>query len=137
LSKALTPVAPMSPVVHSPDIRINMDNTAQKLLTSNGIDAYMTTKLSSVRSMEHLSYGDGANGSVTQSRENFVRLAEARTTRLLKDIDLLANLSNRSNYTYTEEDVGKIFRAVQKKVREAEAKFRANVKQTRHQGFKL
>jgi hypothetical protein len=114
-----------------------MDNTSQGLLTLHDIDAYVTTKLSSVLTMEHLSYGDGANGSVTQSRENFVRLAEARTTRLLKDVDLLANLSNRSNYTYTEEDVDKIFRAVQKKVREAEAKFRANVKQTRRQGFKL
>jgi len=74
---------------------------------------------------------------MSQSRENFVRLAEARTTRLLKDIDLLSNLSNRSNYTFTEEDVNKIFRAVQKKLRETEAKFRTSIKQLHHQDFKL
>jgi hypothetical protein len=80
--------------------------------------------------------GDGAS-AVTQSRDNFVRLAEARTTRLFKDIDLLANLSNRSNYSFTEEDVNKIFRALQKKLRQAEARFRASMKQNRPQGFKL
>jgi hypothetical protein len=80
--------------------------------------------------------GDGAS-AVTQSRDNFVRLAEARTTRLFKDIDLLANLSNRSNYAFTEEDVNKIFRALQKKLREAETRFRASMKQDRHERFKL
>jgi hypothetical protein len=80
---------------------------------------------------------DGVEGSVTRSRDNFVRLAETRTTRLLKDLDLLGNLSNRSNYTFTEEDVNKIFRAIQKKVRETEVRFRTSVKQSRNEKFTL
>ena len=42
---------------------------------------------------------------MTQSRENFVRLAEARTRKTLKDIRLIGNLSNRSNYNFSEEDI--------------------------------
>lgn len=38
------------------------------------------------------------------SRDNFVRLAEVRTNKALKDLDLLADLSNRSNYLYEEEE---------------------------------
>ncbi len=46
-------------------------------------------------------------------REKFVGLATKRVGRTLKDIQLIGNLSNRSNYDYTDEDVGKIFRALQ------------------------
>lgn len=42
-------------------------------------------------------------------REKFVRLAEARTNKILKMIELLGNLSNTSSYEYTEEEVNHIF----------------------------
>ena len=42
-------------------------------------------------------------------REKFVRLAEARTNKILKMIELLGNLSNTSSYEYTEEDVNRIY----------------------------
>lgn len=71
------------------------------------------------------------------ARENFVRLAEARTNKLLKDIDLLGNLSNRSNYSYTEEDVKFIFRAIVKKVQETESRFKMNIQSGRESGFRL
>jgi len=35
-------------------------------------------------------------------RENFVRLAEGRVNRALKDIRLIGNLSNRSAYSYSD-----------------------------------
>jgi len=44
----------------------------------------------------------------TKSRERFVNLAEKRVARTIKDIRLIGNLSNRSNYAYTDEDVKKI-----------------------------
>ncbi|RME59433.1 hypothetical protein D6779_04275 [Candidatus Parcubacteria bacterium] len=44
----------------------------------------------------------------TKSRERFVELAEKRVRRAIKDIRLIGNLSNRSNYSYTDEDVRKI-----------------------------
>lgn len=42
-------------------------------------------------------------------KEKFVRLAEARTNKILKMIELLGNLSNTSSYEYTEEDVNRIY----------------------------
>lgn len=47
-----------------------------------------------------------------KSREKFVTLAEKRVARAIKDIRLIGNLSNRSNYTYTDEDVKKIVNAL-------------------------
>jgi len=61
------------------------------------------------------------------SRENdrskFVILAEKRVRRSLKDLKLIGNLSNRSNYSYTDEDAKKIFRALQNAVNEVKARF--------------
>jgi hypothetical protein len=56
-------------------------------------------------------------------RENFVRLAEQRVNRALREIRLIGNLSNRSAYASTEEDVKKIFRALQKELDVARARF--------------
>ena len=71
------------------------------------------------------------------ARENFVRLAEARTNKVLKDLDLLGNLSNRSNYSFTEEDVKAIFRVLSKKVQETEMRFRASMQVTKDNSFRL
>jgi len=48
----------------------------------------------------------------TKNRERFVVLAEKRVARTIKDIRLIGNLSNRTNYTYTNEDVKKIVSAL-------------------------
>lgn len=74
---------------------------------------------------------------MTQSRENFVRLAEARTNKILKDLDVLGNLSNKSNYTYSEEDVNKMIRAISKKVKDVEHRFRSNLIGKRDDEFRL
>lgn len=46
-------------------------------------------------------------------REKFVRLAEARTNKIIDIIQLLGNCSNQSQYEYTQKDVNKIFNAIQ------------------------
>jgi hypothetical protein len=74
---------------------------------------------------------------MTGQRDRFVRLAEARTNKLLKNIDLLGNLSNRSNYAYEEEDVRKIFNALKKKLREVETRFATKGAKRANEGFKL
>lgn len=56
-------------------------------------------------------------------REKFVRLAEARTNKILDQIRLLGNLSNKGNYDYTDEDVRKIFAALDKEVKSAKNSF--------------
>ena len=48
----------------------------------------------------------------TEDREKFVKLANKRVSAALKQIQLIGTLANRSNYDYTEEDVAKIFRAL-------------------------
>lgn len=56
-------------------------------------------------------------------RERFVRLAEARTNKILDMIKLLGNCSSKSNYEYTDEDVRKIFGAIEREIKNARAKF--------------
>ena len=58
-----------------------------------------------------------------EDREKFVRLAEARVTKALKDIKLIGNLSNRSNYSYTEQDAKKIYQSLRRAIDEMKAKF--------------
>lgn len=74
---------------------------------------------------------------MAKARENFVRLAEARTKRLLKDLDLLGNLSNRSNYSYSEDDIKIIFRAINKKMQETETRFKMNIQSGQDDDFRL
>tara|TARA_B100001250_G_C19740116_1_gene762638 strand:- start:389 stop:613 length:225 start_codon:yes stop_codon:yes gene_type:complete len=56
-------------------------------------------------------------------REKFVSLAEKRVSRAIKDIKLIANLSNRSNYQYDDQDVQKIIRALKRALDECKSKF--------------
>ena len=59
-------------------------------------------------------------------RKKFVQLAEARVSKALKDIRLIGNLSNRSNYDYTEQDAKKIYSALKKAVDEMKQRFDRN-----------
>lgn len=58
-------------------------------------------------------------------RDRFVRLAENRTNKLINMFRLLGNLSNRNNYEYSDEDVKKIFAALEKELKTAKDKFNA------------
>ena len=60
----------------------------------------------------------------TTSREKFVKLANARVNNALKNIVLIGNLSNRSNYTYEEDDTKEIFRSLRKEIDNAERRFK-------------
>ncbi|MGR0319452.1 hypothetical protein [Agromyces sp. ZXT2-3] len=55
--------------------------------------------------------------------EKFRRLASARGDRVLKDLELIGNLANRSNYEYTDDEVRKLFSAIEAEVRDTKAKF--------------
>lgn len=60
-----------------------------------------------------------------KSREKFVELAEKRVSRAIKDIRLIGNLSNRSNYSYTQEDARTIVKALREEVDALKARFEA------------
>lgn len=65
----------------------------------------------------------GENMKSNAAREKFVELAEKRVSRALKDIKLIGNLSNKSNYSYTDDDVRKIHAALKKALDEMKARF--------------
>ena len=56
-------------------------------------------------------------------RQKFVDLAESRVTRLLNEVRLIGNLSNRNNYQYGAEDVARIFAAIEAEIRIARKRF--------------
>ena len=56
-------------------------------------------------------------------RERFRRLASARTNEVLKKLKVLSNCSNKSAYSYTPEDIDKIFSTIERAARESKSKF--------------
>lgn len=58
-----------------------------------------------------------------EDRKNFVRLANKRVNKALKYISLIGNLSNTSNYYYTDADVEKIFATLQTEIGECRKRF--------------
>ena len=56
-------------------------------------------------------------------REKFVRIAEARTNKIINMIQLLGNCSNHAMYEYTQKDVNKIFNAIQAELDEAKKRY--------------
>lgn len=61
--------------------------------------------------------------------DKFKRLATQRTNAVLDKLRLLGNLSNKSNYEYTEEDLKKIFSAVDENIKRVKVKFSLTHKQ--------
>ncbi len=64
----------------------------------------------------------------------FRELAQTRVNKAIKAIELIGNLSNKNNYSYTDEEVKKIFAAIQKSLSQSKARF--NVKNGKN-GFNL
>lgn len=54
----------------------------------------------------------------------FKRVAEARTNAVLDKLRILGNCSNKQIYSYTEDDINKIFAVINETVRETKSKFR-------------
>ncbi len=65
--------------------------------------------------------------------ERFKRIAEKRTNDIIRRIQLLGNCSNRSSYDYTDQQVSKIFAAIEKELKAAKSRFTY----TRRKEFKL
>jgi uncharacterized protein YeeX (DUF496 family) len=70
-------------------------------------------------------------------RKKFVELANKRVSKALKAIQLIGNLSNRSNYDYTQEDVAKIMKALTDDVAACRKKFDLSLKKNSDSHFKL
>jgi len=55
--------------------------------------------------------------------ERFIRVAERRTKGILRDLRILGNCGNKGNYSYTAEQIKKIFSEVDQAVKDAKGKF--------------
>jgi len=66
---------------------------------------------------------DMEKNSEETRKDRFRRVATRRTNNILKQIQILGNCSNKSSYSYTEEDVKKIFSAIEVELRATKAMF--------------
>ncbi len=61
-------------------------------------------------------------------RDRFVRIAEARTNKILNQIRLVGNLSNKNVYEYVDDDIEKIFAAIEEEIEKQREKFMSSGK---------
>ncbi len=61
--------------------------------------------------------------NIENKRERFKRLATARTNIIIDRLQILGNCANRYSYEYTEDDVKKIFNAIESTLEEVKTKF--------------
>ena len=66
---------------------------------------------------------NGKTKMENSKRKSFVKLAESRTCTTIKQIRLIGNLSNKSNYEYIKEDYKKIFSAIDRELRRAKERY--------------
>ena len=60
---------------------------------------------------------------MSKRRERFEKIATKRVDSILKTLDLLANCSNKYNYEYNQNDVDKIFKAINRRVKITHSSF--------------
>ena len=61
--------------------------------------------------------------SKESKRERFVRLAEARTNKVLEMIRLLGNCSSKTYYEYSDEDIKKIFGVLERELKNTKNRY--------------
>lgn len=68
-------------------------------------------------------------------RDRFVDLAEKRVNKVIKDIRLIGNLSNRNNYDFEDAEAQAILRALEQELKALRLRFEQSRK--KEQIFKL
>lgn len=71
-------------------------------------------------------------------RSNFKRISENRVSKILTLLSQLTNLSNSSYYEYTDEEIEKIFAAIEGETKKAKEKLlKSNDPKKRNKRFVL
>jgi len=60
---------------------------------------------------------------MNKNREKFVELAEKRVQKTIKSMRLIGNLSNKTNYSYEDADLKKIFSTLRRELDFVKKKF--------------
>ena len=74
------------------------------------------------------------NKNEREREDRFKKIAARRTERVLVSLRVLGNCSNKSAYKYSDEDISKIFRAIEEQLRIAKARFQSH---RNHKKFNL
>ena len=56
--------------------------------------------------------------------DRFRKIAQKRTNKIINDLRLLGNTSNKNSYSYTDDQIDKIFSAIDTKLLEVKGQFR-------------
>ena len=73
--------------------------------------------------------------STDTRRDRFTRIAERRVNKILDNLENLGKCSNKRNYDYSPDDVKKIFREIERKVKETKLMFQGQT--NNRKSFKL
>ena len=74
--------------------------------------------------MENTQSSNSNNEDHKKSKEDrFKRIATKRTNDILNKLRILGNCSNKSAYKYSEDDINKIFRAIDLELKNCKSKF--------------
>jgi ABC-type Fe3+-hydroxamate transport system substrate-binding protein len=60
--------------------------------------------------------------------KKFLELAETRVNKVLEGMRLIGNLSNKRNYDYTDDQIKKIFSALDDQLKDLKNKFKSENK---------
>lgn len=75
------------------------------------------------------------SNSNKKKKERFKRIAEQRTNKIISTLALLGNCSNKGNYDYNEEQINRIFNAIEEELKNTKMKFESQQKENKK--FKL
>jgi nitric oxide reductase activation protein len=67
---------------------------------------------------------------MSKNRDKFVELAEKRVQKTIKSIRLIGNLSNKTNYSYEDADLKKIFTTLRREMEMVKKKFETSSSDT-------
>lgn len=70
-------------------------------------------------------------------KNKFIELAKHRVNKTIKSIQLIGNLSNKSHYSYTSEQVSQMMSALDKEIRLVKEKFKNTKKSEKKDGFEF
>ena len=76
--------------------------------------------------MENIDKSVSGKPNKRNAREKFVKLANRRVTKVIKDLRLIGNLANRRAYKYDDADAKKITRTLQRELDILKARFRGD-----------
>ena len=70
-------------------------------------------------------------------KNKFIELAQSRVNKAIKSINLIGNLSNKSHYSYNNDQVQQMLSALDKEIRSVKDKFRNSKKSKENNGFEF